>query len=324
MFTKAHSQELNYISTGTGVYRFDLSDCSTQLVSEFGGLIDAAITPLGNLFAVDNYNLYRVDVNNGNVTFIAQINSGGDIFNSLSALDDEWLIAIRANSELYKINTLTGATIYVGTLGFFPSGDITMWKGLYYFVDVSNQLVKFKFNPSTNQISEINPVGTMNTPLGTVYGVVTIGKAACNSDSPRMVAFEFTNAYEVNPLTANCTPVCDPLIMGSITGAASSAEVHNQMFDMNVSLPNVFTPNADGANDFFEPLNSIEGVAECTLYVLNRWGEIVYLYDNTNFHWDGTTLSGNDCTDGVYFYKIALKDYCENESELTGFIQLVR
>jgi len=74
-------------------------------------------------------------------------------------------------------------------------------------------------------------------------------------------------------------------------------------------IPNVFTPNSDGANDF---LKIMEKAGEDTykdidlqkvylgneLVVLNRWGKKVY--SKTNYKsgdWDGGNVS-----DGVYFY----------------------
>ncbi len=81
--------------------------------------------------------------------------------------------------------------------------------------------------------------------------------------------------------------------------------------------PNIFTPNGDGLNDYFE----IPGLpAEfCTaqfrnIKVFNRWGVEVYNSSETNFKWPG-----NGVTEGVYFYVI---DF--GSRQVKGNVTLVR
>jgi len=66
-----------------------------------------------------------------------------------------------------------------------------------------------------------------------------------------------------------------------------------------ISLPNVFTPNDDGVNDYFKPM--ITGISSLTAYVYNRDGVLVANWDKVNGTWDGHTTSGMACSDGVYF-----------------------
>ncbi|AEA43660.1 T9SS C-terminal target domain-containing protein [Fluviicola taffensis] len=81
----------------------------------------------------------------------------------------------------------------------------------------------------------------------------------------------------------------------------------------SIDLPNIFTPNADGINDFFE----IENTEAKHTEILNRWGNIVY-ESNDLIKWNG----GNQ-PDGVYYYKIDFG--CGSLPNIkTGFVQLIR
>lgn len=80
-----------------------------------------------------------------------------------------------------------------------------------------------------------------------------------------------------------------------------------------IIIPNVITPNGDGVNESFELPFLYSKVT-----ILNRWGNLVWSDTGTHF-WEGKTLSGDEVSDGVYFYII------ETESEkYQGFVQVVR
>lgn len=63
-----------------------------------------------------------------------------------------------------------------------------------------------------------------------------------------------------------------------------------------ITIPNVFTPNSDGANDFFV-IDGIEFLPNCHLVIYNRWGRVVFESDNYKNDWDG----GNSA-EGTYYY----------------------
>jgi gliding motility-associated-like protein len=71
-----------------------------------------------------------------------------------------------------------------------------------------------------------------------------------------------------------------------------------------VFIPNVFTPNGDGANDEFKIVRDDDKTKIITdeylrleLVVFNRWGKQLYSNENYQSDWNG----GN-APDGVYFY----------------------
>jgi gliding motility-associated-like protein len=54
----------------------------------------------------------------------------------------------------------------------------------------------------------------------------------------------------------------------------------------NVQLPSAFTPNGDGLNDYFGPLN-ISSLKNISFKVFNRYGQTVFIYSPANTKWDG-------------------------------------
>ncbi len=87
---------------------------------------------------------------------------------------------------------------------------------------------------------------------------------------------------------------------------------------LDVVIPNVFTPNNDGINDFFTFGSS--NIAELELIIVNRWGNLVYKTDDVNFMWNGRDMSGKPVTEGVYFYDYKVKGVMGDEMSGHGFV----
>ncbi|CAG5080231.1 gliding motility-associated C-terminal domain-containing protein [Parvicella tangerina] len=69
-------------------------------------------------------------------------------------------------------------------------------------------------------------------------------------------------------------------------------------------VPNVFTPNKDGDNDYFKLGGTPDPCYDSlTVTIYNRWGKKVYESEDPYFEWDGTIKGkGNaDCAEGTYF-----------------------
>jgi gliding motility-associated-like protein len=73
-------------------------------------------------------------------------------------------------------------------------------------------------------------------------------------------------------------------------------------------LPNVFTPNGDGYNDYFVPLKPYRYVDSIDLNIYNRWGDLVFHTTNPAIEWSGKRQSTidvfgkNTSNEGVFFY----------------------
>ena len=72
-----------------------------------------------------------------------------------------------------------------------------------------------------------------------------------------------------------------------------------------VTLPNIFTPNNDGANDFFEI--NIDEKQDFQIVVINHMNKVVFQSNSVDFRWDGMLPSGDPAPSGNYVYFISAK-----------------
>lgn len=70
-------------------------------------------------------------------------------------------------------------------------------------------------------------------------------------------------------------------------------------------IPNAFTPNQDGTNDYFQVIG--EGVSQFEIIIYNRWGAEVYRSTDLNDKWDGG-FDAYYVPDGVYYYIVKALD----------------
>lgn len=91
------------------------------------------------------------------------------------------------------------------------------------------------------------------------------------------------------------------------------------------TLPNVFTPNGDGTNDFFIPF-PYRYIKDVDVRIYDRWGVLVFETLDPNVNWDGRDMTTHKlCTDGVYFYTATVNEiHLEGivPKELKGFVHL--
>lgn len=87
--------------------------------------------------------------------------------------------------------------------------------------------------------------------------------------------------------------------------------------EATLAIPNVFTPNGDGINDFFS--SGYDGDELFLMQIYDRWGTKYFETRNRNQLWDGKDLNGQDAEAGVYFYVIEAGD-----SKYSGSVSLVR
>ena len=89
-------------------------------------------------------------------------------------------------------------------------------------------------------------------------------------------------------------------------------------------IPNVFTPNGDGINDYL--IAKTSGLVEKVDFKLfNRNGLLLFTTDKPRLEWDGT-YKGNIVSPGVYFYQCDVYEKRISGIEvfhLSGFVHVI-
>ncbi len=87
-------------------------------------------------------------------------------------------------------------------------------------------------------------------------------------------------------------------------------------------LPNVFSPNGDGINDYYRP--TLEGISSLSVQIYNRFGIQVSFWETVNGFWDGRTTSGLACDEGTYFVIAEGKGFDGKTHSLRQSLTLMR
>jgi gliding motility-associated-like protein len=133
------------------------------------------------------------------------------------------------------------------------------------------------FDPTSIQITTQPAHGTLTiNPDGTITYTPNVGYSGPDSFSYRL---KDANGYFTNVATVSITDVDK----------------------VNLKIPNLFTPNGDGVNDFFE-IRGLSNYPNNELIIVNRWGNEVFRQTNYQNKWDGSGLN-----EGTYYYLLYIK-----------------
>lgn len=94
-------------------------------------------------------------------------------------------------------------------------------------------------------------------------------------------------------------------------------------FSAAIWIPNAFTPNFDGKNEFFGPIAT--GVQNAKFMIFDRWGNKIFETNDLSKGWDGT-LNGTRCQEDVYVWKLIYEHAGENNTSFTkvGHVSLIK
>lgn len=87
-------------------------------------------------------------------------------------------------------------------------------------------------------------------------------------------------------------------------------------------LPTAFTPNRDGLNDIFKPVNDIS-VKQYSMKVYSRWGQVIFTSNDMRKGWDGMVNRSEQPT-GVYVWEIAYTGKTGVKHTIHGTVMLIK
>jgi gliding motility-associated-like protein len=129
---------------------------------------------------------------------------------------------------------------------------------------------------------------------------------------------------EQNPIHSYSRPgtYLVTLTTSDVFGCISFAELEIEVVaSYRILVPNAFTPNGDGLNDYFRP--EMRGIDDFEFHIFNKWGELIYSsYTKEDPGWDGT-LNGTMSPNGNYVYKIRYTSIDGERGSKTGVFTLV-
>lgn len=88
------------------------------------------------------------------------------------------------------------------------------------------------------------------------------------------------------------------------------------------NIPNIFTPNGDGRNDFFKIESDKDIDFEAT--IIDKSGKTIYSWKGIENGWDGKLSSGAEAEKGTYFYVIFATASDKIKHTYKGTLTLIR
>ncbi len=96
------------------------------------------------------------------------------------------------------------------------------------------------------------------------------------------------------------------MIQNALGCTDTTQAVVKAISNCSVLLPSAFTPNADGLNDYFGPLNAYN-TENLVFEVYNRWGQLIFKTNDWKNKWNGT-FSGKPQPAGIYLWFLSYTD----------------
>ncbi|HEX6430944.1 MAG TPA: gliding motility-associated C-terminal domain-containing protein [Niastella sp.] len=121
-----------------------------------------------------------------------------------------------------------------------------------------------------------NNTSTLQHPLPETYPLVTTGKS---------------KLYPIRLIVENNLHCFD-----------TATHQMKVVYSCYITVPNAFTPNGDGKNDYLYPLNAWKST-NLEFYIYNRYGQVVFRANNWTKKWDGRT-NGQLQSTGVFVWML--------------------
>ncbi len=185
------------------------------------------------------------------------------------------------------------------------------------FIEVYPEPVA-EFTPNPNPASILNPVVTLSD--GSTSDVISWMYYFGDGDSLGYLTPSPTHTY---PDVAASTYLATLLVVNSF-GCIDSVQHYVEIGpEFTFFIPNAFTPNSDGTNDFF--FGQGIGIVDYDLFIFDRWGNEIFHGHDLNDMWNGKANGGSDIAQqDVYVWTVKLTDVFGKKHNYIGTVTLVK
>ncbi len=95
--------------------------------------------------------------------------------------------------------------------------------------------------------------------------------------------------------------------------------------EFTIWIPNAFSPNGDGVNDYFQPTGIFFDIKQIDFRIYNRWGDLIFRTTDPNGKWDGIDQrTGKPVTEDAYVYIVTAIDYLGRKHQYQGTVTVMR
>lgn len=221
------------------------------------------------------------------------------------------------SSETHEVNhTYTGVGSYDVKLTLVTDKGCSATKTIPSMIDIHpNPVAEFSFTPRDADVHRPTVYFKNNSLGGDVYywhfgdgNSAKLFEPVYNYTTPgtftiRLVAETYYGCTDVKERTINVKS--EPVFF----------------------VPNAFTPNGDGKNDFFEPVGTPyneSGSINFSMEIFDRAGNLIFDSSAISEPWDGNKRSGEAAPEGVYVCRIIYQDITRKQHTHVGKVTLLR
>ena len=270
-------------------YLWSTGDTTASIVVDTAGVYSVSVTNLG----------CTVSLNDINVQFYPQssVNLGNDSI--LCALATLLLNAEQPHPATYLWQDLSTNTTYLAS----SEGD--------YWVIVTDECLQVS---DTIYLGYLYPIevdlGNDTTLCEGQHLLLSAETPYCNylwqdGSTEATYLVRYAGIYQV-------------LVSNLCFDETAEIEVFYQRCEQELYIPSSFTPNSDGLNDQFKPIFAYpDKIEEYTIYIYNRWGNLLFTSQNPEQGW-----TGEGCMNGVYTYVIFYKTEGKGGKVVNGTVTI--
>jgi gliding motility-associated-like protein len=197
---------------------------------------------------------------------------------------------------------------------------------LFQETDLSNNIADTTVFPFTLTLSPADTTVPRATPVQ-IIGEVTGGPVSSITWEP-IAYLSCTNC--LSPVASPTYPIQYKLTVRNEFNCKATGYVSINTFSegIDVSIPNVFSPNADGHNDIFFILGSVRLKTVKAFSIFNRWGQKIFQASNIpandpSFGWNGF-YKGKPADTGAYVYVATIEFTDGHRETFKGSVVLIR